>query len=306
MTLTADQAERLDRFVARLLPQHSRSKIAAWIAEGKVRVGGKPQKPSFRVEVGMAVTVEPLPETPPHDLTPADIAIPVLLETDDYLVIDKPRGLATHPAPSLREPSLVNALLGMRSNLSQTAGSFRPGIVHRLDKETTGLLVVAKNDHAHVALARQIERKTSTRGYLAVVSGLPPESRFSIDAPIARDPANRLRMAIRPEGKSARTHVAVVKRVDAGTLLAIRLETGRTHQIRVHLQAAGFPVLGDPVYAPKELRDVPLQLHAAFLAFADPVSDERREVVCPPPADFVATSSADEIREVFHRLYMAS
>jgi 23S rRNA pseudouridine1911/1915/1917 synthase len=292
MTLVSESRERLDKFLARMLPDHSRTKLAKLITDGEVLVDGRVEKPSFQLEPGMSVTLDEPDETAPHDLTPADIWLEVLYEDEHMLIVNKPRGLAAHPAASLKEPSLVNALLARGGELSQTAGAFRPGIVHRLDKDTTGLMVVAKNDTAHVALARQIEGKTAERRYFAVVAGDPEQDRFIIDAPIARDKHTRLKMAVDSYGKRAVSHVRKVARLDEGSLLAVRLETGRTHQIRVHLRAIGHPVLGDEIYAPKEYQGVPLQLHAAYLALDHPVTGDRLAHFAPPPDDFLGHEQA--------------
>jgi 23S rRNA pseudouridine1911/1915/1917 synthase len=295
LRLIAAEPERLDRFLARLLPEHSRTKLARLIDEGLVLVDGKPAKPSLKLELGMTIELDEPPQTPAHDLTPADIPLDIVYEDDVLLVVNKPRGLATHPAASLKEPSLVNALLARGGDLSEAAGSFRPGIVHRLDKETTGLLVVAKNDAAHVELARQIESKMAQRGYLAVVGGYVSQERFTIDASIARDKRNRLRMTVDSKGKRAVTHCKLLRRLDKGALLAVRLETGRTHQIRVHLAAVGNPVLGDPLYATREMAEGhALQLHAAYLAFRHPTSGQLVHFSGEPPADFLG-SPVDEI-----------
>ncbi len=299
-----DKKERLDKFLARMLPEESRSRLAKWIDAGNVYVNGQQERTSFTVLPGMEVSLNALVQTEAHDLTPADIPLEILYEDDDLLVVNKPRGLATHPAASLKEPSLVNALLGRGGALSEGSASYRPGIVHRLDKETTGLLVVAKTDEAHRALAKQIEGKQAERTYLAIVGGdVAPSlhqrtslggglsgtnTEFTISAPIARDKRNRLKMAIDPHGKPAITHVRVLRKVDAGTLVECRLETGRTHQIRVHLRSLGLPVIGDMLYAPKEFQTAPLQLHAFKLSFDHPVSGVRVEVQADPPEDFLA------------------
>jgi 23S rRNA pseudouridine1911/1915/1917 synthase len=289
MILIADARERLDKFLARMLPDHSRTKLARLIDGGEVAVDGKLQtKPSFPLEPGVEVALEEPEETAAHDLTPADIPLDIVYEDDVLLVVNKPRGLAAHPAASLKEPSLVNALLARNTELSTAAGEFRPGIVHRLDKETTGLMVVAKNDQAHVILARQMETKTAERRYLAVVAGDVEQDRFTINAPMARSKTNRMQMAVDPHGKPAITHVRRLTRIAQGTAVACRLETGRTHQIRVHLRAVGHPVQGDALYAPKEYASGPLQLHAGFLAFDHPTSGERVTFTAEPDESFYA------------------
>jgi len=286
MHLTSDQHERLDRFLARSLPEFSRTRLAKLIDGGGVTVNGKTPKSSFALEPGMSVELEAPPEPEPHDLSPSNIPLDIVYEDESLLIVNKPRGLASHPASSLKEPSLVNALLGRNVQLSSAAGEFRPGIVHRLDKETTGLMVVAKNDTVHVALAKQLESKTAERRYFAVVAGLIEQERFAIDFPIGRSESDRRMMTVSAKGKRAITHLKRVVRLDQGTLVAARLETGRTHQIRVHLRAIGHPVLGDTLYAPKEHAVGPMQLHAGFLAFIHPVSDERVEFYAPPDASF--------------------
>jgi len=286
MEFSADAPERLDRFLARIMPEHSRTKLAAMAAAGMVLVDGRTRKASFFLDTGMLVSIPEPQESAPHDLTPADIALDVLYEDADLLVVNKPRNMATHPGATVHAPSLVNALLSRGHGLSETGGSFRPGIVHRLDKGTTGLLIVAKNDAAHVNLARQIQAKTAERRYFAVVRGVPEPEVFTIDAPIGRDTVNRQRMAIDVKGKRAITHVRVLGRADEGGVLAIRLETGRTHQIRVHLASIGFRVVGDELYG-RETSPWPLQLHAAYVSFDHPSGGRRIEVFCPTPPDFL-------------------
>jgi len=244
------------------------------------------------LEIGSEVTLDEPQEAEAHDLTPAEIPLDVLFEDESFLIVNKPRGLATHPAASLKEPSLVNALLARSHALSTVGGDFRPGIVHRLDKETTGLLIIAKNDAAHVNLAKQIESKSAERRYFANVAGNVERERFVIDAPIGRDKAVRQKMAVDPKGKHALTHVKLITRHSAGTLVALRLETGRTHQIRVHLRAIGNPVLGDSTYSPKEHGQGPLQLHAAYLEVDHPISGERMRFFAAPPEDFAAAELA--------------
>lgn len=289
-----EEGERLDLFLKKQLRKHSRTKIAGAIDAGLVRVDGELQtKPSLKLKPGMTVEIDEVPRAAQPDLTPADIPIEVCYEDEYLLVVNKPRGLAAHPAASLKEPSLVNALLARGQSLSAVGGSFRPGIVHRLDKDTSGLMVVAKNDEVHHALAKQFESKTAERRYFAVVGGNVSAERFQIDAPIARDERNRLKMAVNPKGKTARTHILRVKRLEVGWLVAARLETGRTHQIRVHLTFAHHPVLGDTLYAPREFQNFPLQLHAAYLALTHPITKERLEVYAEPPDDFLGKDATD-------------
>ena len=286
MEYIVDQKDRLDKFLARVLPEYSRTRLTKIVDSGLVLVDGLVQKPSFQLHSGMTVTLDDPGPSEVHDLTPADIPLEVLYEDEDLLVVNKPRGLAAHPAASLKEPSLVNALLARNTSLSQTAGAFRPGIVHRLDKETTGLMVVAKNDRAHVILAKQMETKTAERRYFAVVFGDIEQDKFKIDGPIARDKNNRLLMTIDAAGKHAVTYIKKIARVTQGVLVGARLETGRTHQIRVHLRAVGHPILGDKVYAPREYGGGPMQLHAAYLAFDHPSSGERIAVYAEPDQSF--------------------
>jgi 23S rRNA pseudouridine1911/1915/1917 synthase len=287
MRLVVDRAERLDKFLARMLPDHSRTKLAKLVESGEVTVDGHTQRPSFALSRGMEVVLDEPEESAAHDLTPADIPLDVVYEDADLLVVNKPRGLAAHPAASLKEPSLVNALLARKTELSTAGGEFRPGIVHRLDKETTGLMVVAKNDQAHVSLARQMESKSAERRYFAVVGGNVEQERFTISAPIARSKQNRLLMTVDPHGKPAVTHVKRLARVESGTVVGCRLETGRTHQIRVHLRAVGMPVLGDTLYAPREFASGPLQLHAGYLEFDHPTTGERIAFYAQPGEDFL-------------------
>ncbi len=295
MRLVADREERLDVFLARTLPEFSRARLAELVDSGGASVEGRRRKRSFRLGPGMEIELAGLPEARlAHDLTPFAMPLDVLFEDEQLLVVNKPRGLAAHPARSLKSPSLVNALLARGQGLSAKGEAFRPGIVHRLDKETTGLMVVAKSDAAHLALARQFERKSARRVYVAVVVGEVRQERIRIEAPIGRDSKRRDRMAVTKSGKPAITHVTRLSRLDDGWLLAARLETGRTHQVRVHLAAIGHPVLGDPIYAPKELRSLPLQLHAALLEFEHPETGVPVRCFCEPPEDFLA---GEKVRE---------
>ncbi|MCW5942887.1 MAG: RluA family pseudouridine synthase [Fimbriimonadaceae bacterium] len=288
MRFEADAAERLDKFLARVLPQHSRTRLKKVIEEGGVLVDGVVRLPAHKLDAGMVVEIGEVPPTPPHDAEPFAMDLRVLYEDDFLLVIDKPRGLAVHPTRSQKAPTLVNALLARPHSLSTAGGGYRPGIVHRLDKETTGLIVVAKTDGAHVLLAKQFAAKTAERRYVAAVKGCPAEERFTVNAPIGRDPHSPIKMVVLEGGKDAVTHVRLLRRLDQGALVGCRLETGRTHQIRVHLAAVGHPVLGDHLYAPREYRDGPMQLHAALLRFVHPATGETLSFFTPAPEDFLA------------------
>lgn len=281
-----EEPARLDRFLADQMPEHSRSKLARLVDEGLARVDGLPRRPGFGLKPGMVVAIEEIGETAPHRLEPVAIPLDVLHEDGDLLVVNKQRGLASHPAPSQRSWTLVNALLARGHELSGVAGAFRPGIVHRLDKETTGLMVVAKNDFAHRILAEQIQTKRAERRYVCVLRGAPSQARFIVDAPIGLDPVHRKRRAVRPDGKPAVTHFRQLERLDLGALVAARLETGRTHQIRVHAAAIGHPVVGDRVYGPDSGLEHPIQLHAVYLAFAHPGTGKEYAFFVAPPEDF--------------------
>jgi len=279
---------RLDRFLVSQMPGQSRTRIVEMISAGEVLVNGvATTKPGQSLKPGQVVEAPEIDETPPHDLAPAKMDLDIVFEDDALIAVNKPRGLATHPAASLKEPSLVNGLLALGMALSTEGEAFRPGIVHRLDKETTGLIVVAKTDAAHRILAKSIADKDTQRRYLAVAAGKVSEGRFRVDAPIGRDPSYRVRMKADPKGKPAQTEFRLVKDLGYASLLAAKLHTGRTHQVRVHLAAIGHPVLGDELYAKGEQREGPMQLHAAFLAFAHPVTSEWLAFFSSPPPDFL-------------------
>ena len=291
--LTATTEERLDRFLARLLPEHSRTRLARLAEDGEVLVDGVVRPPGFKLREGMTVELAEVAPTPPHDLEPVAMPIGVVYEDEDLLVVDKPRGVAVHPAIGQRSPTLVHALLARNTPLSAHAGAFRPGIVHRLDMETTGLLLVAKNDAAHRHLAGQIQAKTAERRYIALVMGRPDQERFRVEAPIGRNPENRKVMAVISGGKAAATEFVVLRESGVGVLVGCRLETGRTHQIRVHAAALGLPVVGDAVYAPPRPVHPPLRLHAAILAFTHPRTSVRLQFMTAPPPDFPEANLED-------------
>ena len=289
-TFVADApAERLDVFVSEKLGV-TRSAAKKLIEDGCVLLSGKEAKASHPVKAGERVEADmPAPKT--LDLTPEDIPIGIVYEDDDIAVIDKPQGLTVHAGNGNLSGTLVNALLFRLKSLSTINGVVRPGIVHRIDKDTSGLLVVAKNDAAHLSLSAQIAEKTCAREYLALCEGIFKEDRGTVETQIGRHPTDRIRMAVLPAGKGRRavTHFEVVKRYAKGfTLVRFRLETGRTHQIRVHCRYMGHPIVGDPVYGSKKQKfELKGQLlHAFRLSLDHPRTGERMTFESPLPDHF--------------------
>ncbi|QCZ48329.1 RNA pseudouridine synthase [Levilactobacillus brevis] len=242
--------ERLDKLVADAVAAVSRSQAKLAIEAGQITVDGATVKPKDKPKVGATIRVS-LPDPEPLDLTPEDIPLEIVYEDADVLVVNKPQGMVVHPAPGHPNHTLVNALL-YHSPLSQINGTLRPGIVHRIDKDTSGLLMVAKNDHAHQSLSAQLQAKTNLREYVAIVHGNIKEEDGVIRAPLGRSPKDRKKQAIVADGRPAVTHFRVLERYGTYTLIACRLETGRTHQIRVHMAYINHPVAGDPLYGPKK------------------------------------------------------
>ena len=241
--------QRVDRFLQSELKEFSRTDIQKLIASEQVLFEGKPVAKNFRLEPEMEIQVLSLPEKEESNLEPEDIPLDIVYEDEDIVVINKPRRLVVHPGSGIRSGTLAAALLfHFKENLSQVGGPLRPGIVHRLDKDTPGLMVVAKNDKAHLSLSSQLEMRTLKRTYNALVWGQPRDLEGTIDAPIERDSRNRLKMAVSPNGKEARTHYKILEFYAFASLLELDLETGRTHQIRVHNRYMGNPVFGDPLY----------------------------------------------------------
>ncbi|MBD2460569.1 RluA family pseudouridine synthase [Oscillatoria sp. FACHB-1407] len=285
-------SERLDRFLADQLPDLSRSRLQKLIEQGQVWVNGEVcTSKKATVQSGDRIHVE-VPPAVPLDLQPESIPLDILYEDDDLLILNKPAGLVVHPAPGHAEGTLVNALLAHCPNLVGIGGVQRPGIVHRLDKDTTGAIAIAKTDQAHHSLQAQFKAKTARRDYLAVVYGAPKGESGTIDLPIGRHPVDRKKMAIVPEEKGGRravTHWLVKERLGNFTLIRFQLETGRTHQIRVHSAHIGHPVVGDPVYGAGRSVGVNLPgqaLHAWKLTLQHPVSGEWIEAIAPPPEVF--------------------
>ena len=274
---------RLDQALARLMPEESRSRLARLIEEGHVRVDGAQAAARRKVKSGEAVEVALVPRPAQSAVTPEAIGLAVVHEDDDIVVIDKPAGLVVHPGSGNWSGTLLNALL---HHAPSAADLPRGGIVHRLDKETSGLLVVARNERAQLALVRQLQDHSVKRTYLAVARGKVAAD-GTVDAPIGRHPVQRTRMAVVAGGKRAVTHFRVRERLPAHTLLECELETGRTHQIRVHLASVGHALEGDPVYGGRGTRLFHRQaLHAWKLAFVHPGSGERVGFESPLPADF--------------------
>ncbi len=288
--VTPDQdGERLDVFAA-ALAGITRSRAGALIRQGSVVVDGAAQaKAGFRLKPGMAVRVA-LPPAAPAALQAEDIALDILYQDDDLAVVFKPSGMVVHPAAGNETGTLVNALLTHLDNLSGIGGEIRPGIVHRIDKDTSGLLLVAKNDFAHVALSGQIKAHTVKRAYRAIVIGGFKEHEGTVEGPIGRHPTDRKRMAIVPGGRDATTHWTALEPLRGATLIEARLTTGRTHQIRVHMASIGHPVLGDPVYGPKK-SPCPVQggqlLHAFRLGFVHPRTGEEMLFEADPEPRFI-------------------
>ncbi|HEY8552433.1 MAG TPA: RluA family pseudouridine synthase [Thermaerobacter sp.] len=283
--------ERLDVFLARQESlELTRSAIQRLIRRHQVRVNGRPARPSRRLEPGEEVVVE-LPAPEPSGVVAEPLPLDVVYEDADLVVLNKPRGWVVHPAPGHPQGTLANALLARYPEMEGVGGPGRPGIVHRLDRDTTGLLVVARSPLAYRELVRLLKERKVRREYLALVRGSPEVREGTIDAPIGRHPVDRKRMAVLPDGgRAARTHFQVVERAGRYTLLRCWLETGRTHQIRVHLAFIGLPVAGDPVYggrhAQGELGLEGQALHAARLTFPHPRDGRPLDFTVPPPADF--------------------
>lgn len=299
LTVDSDDGERLDAYLAARLPL-SRSRITQLIEAGAVLLNGSVPRKRDVPAAGDVIELR-VPPAEPSPLTPEAIPLDILFQDEDLLVIDKPAGLVVHPAPGHRGGTLVNALLHAVGDLSGIGGVLRPGIVHRLDKDTSGLMIVAKNDLAHGRLADELRRRRIVRRYLALAWGHLTAEEETVDAPIARHPGDRKRMAVVEGGRRAVTHFAVLERWRAADLVRAQLETGRTHQIRVHLAHLGHPVVGDPVYAPGRergfsgtarawaqqlARRVPRQfLHATELRFIHPRTGAEMHFRSPLPAD---------------------
>ena len=289
-----DAGQRLDRYLTTVLSELSRTAVQQLIASGTALVNGKKSKAGYLLREGDEIQLSSI--TPASDASsarPTAMPLDIAYEDQDLLVVNKPAGMVVHPAPGHRDDTLVNALLAYEPSLQQADESLRPGIVHRLDKDTSGLIIVAKNARAQAALVEQMQRHAIIKRYLALVDGNVALDQGSIDAPIGRDPRHRQQMAITAVGsREARTHFKVLERYARHTLLLLELETGRTHQIRLHLKAIGHPVMGDPLYGSGNVfKRAPLQrqfLHACQLRFTHPFTGETIELEAPLPADLQA------------------
>lgn len=285
VVVKTEEKIRVDKYLAENT-NFSRSKVISLIDENLVTVNGKLERSSFKVQDGDVIELpEKIEET--TDIKGEDIALEILYEDDYIIVVNKPSGMVVHPGAGNKEHTLANALVGHTTNLSGKNGAVRPGIVHRIDKDTSGVLVVAKNDEVHNELAKGFKNKTIKRVYIALLDGVFPNSSATIDAPIGRDPKNRLRYTVTStNSKECVTHLKVIKRYKKNTLVELRLETGRTHQIRVHAKYIGFPVHNDPVYTTDKATDFGQFLHAKSLEFDHPVTKEHLYFESPLPKEF--------------------
>lgn len=292
-----DIGSRLDVFVTGLTEELTRARVQKLIEDRGITVNGSTSKPNYRIKNGDVITIQ-MPEPELLEVKPENIKLEIAYEDEDLLVVNKPQGMVVHPAAGNYTGTLVNALLAHCKDLSGINGVIRPGIVHRIDKDTSGLLVVAKNDKAHLGLAEQIKEHTVSRKYIALVHGVIPEPRGVVDAPIGRDLKDRKKMAVTiKNSKSAVTRYKVLERFEKYSLIECTLETGRTHQIRVHMAYLGYPVAGDPLYGPKKnpLNLKGQALHAFLLGFNHPIKGEYIEFTAELPPYY--TDLIDNLRE---------
>lgn len=285
--------KRLDHALMIVLSEHSRTFLTQLIKDGHITVNGQSIKSGYILKRNDHIDVT-IPEAIPLDLTPVEMPLDIVYEDPFLLVINKPKGLVVHPSETYHEPTLVHGLLHYINDLSSINGVLRPGIVHRIDKDTTGLLLVAKTDTAHQRLSEMLASHEISREYEAIVEGVIQEEKLLIDASIKRHPVKRQEMAVLHDGKHAITHVDVIKRFTHHTHIHCRLETGRTHQIRVHLKFIGHPIVGDPIYGIKKEADGQL-LHAFKLSFVHPITNEFKVFEATRPQAF--QDKLDEIME---------
>ena len=294
------QKKRIDSYIVDKNINLSRTAIKRLLDEGKILVNGKKQKPSYKPEVGDIITIE-IPEPEEVELKPQDIPIDIIYEDKDIIVVNKPKGMVVHPANGNPDGTLVNAILAKcKDSLSGIGGEIRPGIVHRLDKDTSGLLIIAKNDQAHINMSKQIQDRKVIKKYIALVKGVIGENTATIDMPIARSTKDRKKMAVDPKGKEAITHYKVLQRYDKYTLLEIKIDTGRTHQIRVHMSYIGHPVVGDMQYSngKNEFGIEGQMLHSRYLEFDHPITGKRLKLEAPLPEYFEQVLKELEGRQI--------
>ncbi len=280
--------KRLDTYIVDKIKELSRTTVKRLIDEEKILVNGKKQKSSYKPEKGDCISID-IPEAHEIELEAQNIPVPVIYEDNDIIVVNKPKGMVVHPANGNPDGTLVNAILAMcKDSLSGIGGEIRPGIVHRLDKDTSGLLIVAKNDEAHIKMSKQIQDRQVTKKYIALVKGVISENEATIDLPIGRSSKDRKKMAVDAKGKNAITHFKVLKRYNNYTLLELKIDTGRTHQIRVHMSYIGHPVVGDSVYSngKNEFGVEGQMLHARYLEFKHPITGEELKLEAPIPNYF--------------------
>ena len=281
--------ERLDKWMSSAIADLSRSYIQKCIKDNQVLINGKPQKASYRLKVDDEIVFH-IPKAVEPAIEAENIPLSILYEDPDLLIVDKPKGMVVHPAPGHYSGTLVNAVMyHCRDNLSGINGVLRPGIVHRIDRDTTGSLIICKNDHAHNSIAKQLKEHTITRKYRAIVHGVIDAEEGTVNAPIGRDPKDRKKMAINEQnGKPAITHYKVLRRFQEYTYIECQLETGRTHQIRVHMSSIGHPLLGDEVYSQRKspYHLCGQTLHAMVIGFIHPSSGEYLEITAPLPDYF--------------------
>lgn len=290
-----DETGRIDKVMTQVFKGYSRSQIQLWLRNGAVEVNDEVVKANYKVKANDVILVN-VPEVKELELTPQDIPVEIIYEDKDVMVVNKPQGMVVHPSAGHPDGTLVNALLHHADNLSSINDVIRPGIVHRIDKDTTGLLMVAKNDKAHIALQEELKDKKTMRKYVALVHGVIPHDKGKIEAPIGRSKINRQKQAVVADGKDAVTHFEVLERFDDFTLIECELETGRTHQIRVHLNYIEYPIAGDPMYGPKKtLPGNGQYLHAKTLGFTHPVTGELMSFDSELPEDF--TNMLEELRK---------
>ncbi|AIM17635.1 MULTISPECIES: RluA family pseudouridine synthase [Neobacillus] len=284
--LEAQKGDRIDKVISGLNNEWSRTQVQQWIKKGQILVNGQEVKTNYKCNLGDQIEIQ-IPEPVELEVVPEEMDLDIYYEDKDVLVVNKPKGMVVHPAPGHMTGTLVNGLMAHCKDLSGINGVLRPGIVHRIDKDTSGLLMVAKNDLAHESLVNQLVEKSVTRKYKAIVHGVIPHDFGTIDAPLGRDPKDRQSMAVVDNGKHAVTHFQVLERFKNFTFVECQLETGRTHQIRVHMKYIGYPLVGDPKYGPKKTLDLNGQaLHAGVLGFTHPRTGEYLEFEAPLPEYF--------------------